>query len=109
RKDPRAAPALPGAVLVFVRPQILGAAVGAVVRDHPLGGLTHWSASSGARITQWANAAHLTPEPGLLALGEGQPTAQVDLEALHHLAVGSRDQLALEADVGDLGAGAGVR
>src|SRR5690606_3879765 len=36
-------------------------------------------------------------------------TAEVDLETLHAVAVGVGDGLALEADVGDLGAGTGVR
>ena len=39
---------------------------------------------------------------------EAERPAEVDLEALHPVAVGVGDDLPLQADVGDLGAGAGV-
>ena len=44
-----------------------------------------------------------------LKLAQGEPAAQVDLEALDHLAVRPGHELALQPDVGHLRAGAGVR
>ena len=92
----------------------------------------HARASSSARATHWANrspvcrssayaahdpldvvgqlvggdlvAAQLAAEAGV----EPEPAAEVHLEALDLVAVGVQDELALEADVGDLDAGARV-
>src|SRR5690606_15818086 len=50
-------------------------------------------------------AAQLAPEPGV----EAEAAAEVHLEALDLVAVGVGDDLALEPDVGHLGARAGVR
>ena len=52
-------------------------------------------------------AAHRAAEAGLVAVGGGEAAAEVHLEAGLLLAV-DRDDHALEADVGDLDAGAGV-
>ena len=49
-------------------------------------------------------AAQLPAEAGV----EAEAAAEVDLEALDLVAVGIGDELALEPDVGDLDAGAGV-
>src|SRR5688572_1878446 len=53
-------------------------------------------------------AAQLAPETRLLPRLQGQPATEVDLEALHHGAVRSGHQLALQPDVGDLAARAFV-
>src|SRR4051812_284467 len=62
----------------------------------------------GKLLGRCLEAAHLAAEPGGLTLGHAEGAAEVDLESFDLLARGVGDELALEADVGDLGAGAGV-
>src|SRR5262245_53798433 len=52
--------------------------------------------------------AKLAPEPSLLTGPHAQRAAEVDLEALDQVAIRARHELALQTDVGHLGARAGV-